>query len=86
MDLRLDALSDEQVLDELAGITGLGWTASVLGALGSLAGYGNSLFSTLAVGPLSLLSLGVACFLATLGLDRLRRAVGEAEEPDSPSG
>lgn len=85
MDLRLDALSDEQVLDELAGITGLGWTASVLGALGSLAGYGNSIFSTLAVGPLSLLSLGIACFLATLGLDRLRRNAVETDDVDSTS-
>lgn len=86
MDLRLDALSDEEVLDELAGITGFGWTASVLGALGSLAGYGNSLFSTLAMGPLSLLSLGIACFLATLGLDRLRNSVVETDETDSSPG
>lgn len=86
MDLRFDALSDEEVLDELAGITGFGWTASALGALGSLAGYGNSILSTLAVGPISLLSLGVACFLATLGLDRLRNAAVDTDETDSTSG
>lgn len=82
MGLKPDALSDEEFLNQVAGITGFGWTASTLGFLGSIAGYGNSLLSALVVGPRSLLYLGIGCFLATLGLDRLRNALIEDDEAE----
>lgn len=62
---------DGDALDQLAGVAGVGWTASLLGYLGTLAGYGNGLVGRLVTEPQSLLFVGVACFLATLGLDRL---------------
>jgi len=74
MALKPDWIRDEEFLDELAGITGVGWTASTIGFLGTLAGYGNSIASYLIVGPRSLLYLGIGFFLATLGLDRLKNA------------
>lgn len=83
MDSSREALSDEAVFGELAGITGFGSPASFLGVLGSLAGYGNSLLSTVAMGPLSLLSPGIACFIAMLGLDRLRHTIVETDETGS---
>jgi hypothetical protein len=64
------------VLDQLAGLTGLGWTASVLGFAATLVGYGNSVVLRLVSDPTSLLYTGVVLFLATLGLDRLA-GVGE---------
>lgn len=63
--------TDGDLLDQLAGVTGLGWTASLLGYLSLAVGYGNGLMSRLVADPQSLLYVGVACFLATLGLDRL---------------
>jgi hypothetical protein len=64
-------LRDRKVLDTLAGITGIGWTTSLLGFLGTVVGVGNGIIARLAVDPQSLLYLGVVCFLTTLGLDRL---------------
>ena len=58
-------------LDQLAGFTGVGWTASVLGYLGAVLGYGNALVSRLVTEPQALLYIGGVCLLATLGLDRL---------------
>lgn len=66
------SVSDNNVLDQLAGLTGFGWTAALLGYLGSVFGYGSSLISRLAVDPQSLLYLGGALFVATFGLDRLQ--------------
>lgn len=70
--------SDSDGLDQLAGITGLGWTASMLGYLGTAIGIGNS-FVARVVDPQSLLYLGALLFAATFGLDRLRdkRSNGE---------
>ncbi len=62
---------DRSSLDQLAGVTGIGWTASTLGFLGTALGYGNGLVSRLAADPQSFLYVGIVCFLATLGLDRL---------------
>lgn len=62
---------DGDVLDQLAGVAGVGWTASLLGYLGTLVGYGNGLVGRLVTDPQALLYVGVACFLATAGLDRL---------------
>ena len=66
------SVGDYGVLDQLAGITGLGWTVSILGYLGSVIGFSNSLLTRLVVEPQSLLYLGGALFVATFGLDRLR--------------
>lgn len=67
------------LLNQLAGVTGIGWTVSMLGYLASLMGYWTSLLSRLAVGPRSLLYLGFALFVATLGLDRLQRKQTDAD-------
>lgn len=62
---------DGEALEQLAGVAGVGWTASILGYLSLLVGYGNGLVSRLVAEPRALLYVGLACFLATLGLDRL---------------
>jgi uncharacterized membrane protein SpoIIM required for sporulation len=78
---------DNEVLDQLAGLTGLGWTGAILGYLGTVFGYGTSLVSRLAVEPHSLLYLGCALFAATLGLDRLQAVRSDrTEEPDAETG
>ncbi len=64
--------SDPDRLNRLAGITGLGWTASVLGYLSVVIGFGHSVIHRLVVEPQALLYLGATLFLATVGLDRLR--------------
>jgi len=56
-------------LDQVAGITGVGWTASLLGYLSSILGFNTALGSN----PQSLLYLGAVLFVTTLGLDRLRK-------------
>lgn len=63
--------SERDLLTQLSGLTGLGWTASILGYLTTLIGYGNAIVVRVAE-PQSLLYLGIGLFLATLGLDRLR--------------
>lgn len=72
MSLRERIVPNEERLDQLAGLTGVGWTTSLLGYLGAAVGYGSSLVPR----PSSLLYLGGALFLATLGLDRLRNRRG----------
>ncbi|WP_123620400.1 hypothetical protein [Halorubrum sp. CSM-61] len=64
--------ADEDLLNQLTGLTGMGWTASVLGYLSTVIGYGNSLISRLVAEPQSLLYVGGSFFLLTLGLDRLQ--------------
>ena len=66
---------DGETLDQLAGITGLGWTTAFLGFLSPILGYGNGLVGRLVVDPTSLLYVGVVCLLATLGLDRLAESM-----------
>lgn len=68
---------DREDFDQLAGFTGFGWTASTLGFISTVLGYGNGLVGRLVSDPQSFLYVGVVCFLATLGLDRL------AKRPDS---
>jgi hypothetical protein len=68
-------VSDEKILDQLAGLTGLGWTTASLGFVSTLIGYGSNLIAN----PHSLLYLGSALFVATLGLDRLRQAQTDDE-------
>ena len=62
---------NEESLDQVAGVTGVGWTASLLGYLGTMVGYGNTLITN----PQSLLYLGGVLLVTTLGLDRLRTAL-----------
>ncbi len=64
--------SDSNVLDQLAGITGVGWTVSILGYVTAAVGHGTVVISRLVADPQSLLYLGGALFLATFGLDRLK--------------
>lgn len=66
---------DSETLDQLAGITGLGWTTSTLGFLSAVLGYGNGIASRLVAEPQAFLYVGLAFFLATLGLDRLARKI-----------
>lgn len=74
---------DRDALNQLAGITGLGWTTSILGYLVAVLGYGSTILSRLVVDPRSLLYLGGALFVATLGLDRLRNAAADDESTGS---
>lgn len=58
----------------------------MLGYLGTLVGYGNSLVARLVTDPQSLLYLGGALFVTTLGLDRLQRRVTDEDEGGSIDG
>ncbi len=71
--------SETEFVDQIAGITGLGWTASLLGYLITVIGYGNSVVSRLVVDPRSLLYVGTILFVVTLGLDRFQRLLTEQE-------
>ena len=51
--------------------SGIGWTASALGFLSTVVGYGNSIVTRLVAEPQSFLYIGGVFLLATLGLDRL---------------
>ena len=78
MDLTAIPRPNRNVLDQLAGFTGLGWTTSTLGFLGTVMGYGNSLITRFVADSRSLLYVGVLFFLATLGLDRLANAARDS--------
>ncbi|WP_205254531.1 MULTISPECIES: hypothetical protein [Halorussus] len=65
---------DSEMLHQLGGITGIGWTASVLGYATTVVGYGSGYLSRLATEPHSFLYAGGVLFLATLGLDRLAKS------------
>ncbi|AGN02287.1 hypothetical protein L593_11720 [Salinarchaeum sp. Harcht-Bsk1] len=80
MPLKPEILSDEQFLHELAGITGLGWTASTLGFIGSLIWYGDAPGGSHPLESRVLLYLGICCFVATIGLDALRTVLDDAGE------
>lgn len=75
MSLRVIRDTDKDLLNQLTGLTGLGWTASVLGYLSTVIGYGNGLISRLVAEPQSLLYVGGSFFLLTLGLDRLQSKI-----------
>lgn len=72
-------LPDDDRLYQLGGITGLGWTVSLLGYLGAIVGDGNSLITRLVAEPQSLLYVGGVLFLTTFGLDRLRSSVSKSQ-------
>ncbi|WP_158058283.1 hypothetical protein [Halorussus halophilus] len=67
-------------LHRLGGITGLGWTTSMLGYLTTVVGVGGSYATRLFTDPHSFLYAGGIFFLATLGLDRLAQS-GTEEKP-----
>lgn len=64
------SLSEDE-LDSLAGITGLGWTGSLLAYLSTIVGVGNAYVTRLVADPQSLLYVCAVCFAVTFGLDRL---------------
>jgi hypothetical protein len=64
--------SNNDHLYQLAGITGLGWTVSILGYLSTVFANEDTPGTSLVTNPQSLLYLGAFLFVVTLGLDRLR--------------
>lgn len=62
---------DGETLHQLGGVTGIGWTASVLGYASSVIGLGSGYLTRLVSDPQSFLYAGGVLFLATLGLDQL---------------
>ncbi|MDZ5809886.1 hypothetical protein U4E84_00775 [Halorubrum sp. AD140] len=74
--------ADTDLLNQLSGLTGLGWTASVLGYLSTVIGYGNGLISRLVAEPQSLLYVGGSFFLLTLGLDRLHGKIATERDAE----
>lgn len=66
---------NEELLNQLAGLTGLGWTASMLGFLSAASGYGGSFVPR----PQWFLALAVILFVVTLGLDRLTRGLSDGD-------
>ncbi|WP_436935119.1 hypothetical protein [Halovenus marina] len=73
-------VTDIDLLDQFAGITGLGWTVSMLGYLSAILGYGTTLVTRLAVDPQLLLYFAGVCFVTTLGLDRLKTVLSNHDE------
>ncbi|PSP92882.1 hypothetical protein BRC91_11840 [Halobacteriales archaeon QS_4_62_28] len=71
---------NEDSLNGIAGITGVGWTTSMLGFLSAMLGYGNGLVTRLVADPRSLLYIGSVLFVTTLGIDRLNDALSESVE------
>jgi hypothetical protein len=69
---------------QMAGVTGLGWTVSILAYLSTLLGYGNVVVARLVGSPRALLYLGGGLLVATLGLDRLHgMATGDDDGDDA---
>ncbi|WP_435176439.1 hypothetical protein [Halorussus sp. AFM4] len=68
---------DGDILHQLGGVTGIGWTASVLGYATTVVGYGSGYVTRLVSDPQSFLYAGGVLFLATLGLDRLAKSGSE---------
>ena len=80
MALKAKTMSDKETLTQLAGITGLGWTASMFGFISTMIGYDSSFVPRLIAGPQSFLYLGAVFFVATLGLDRLSNSRQHEED------
>ena len=70
-------------LHRLGGVTGLGWTTSILGYLTTYFGVGSTYATRLFTDPHSFLYAGGLFFLATLGIDRLARSNTD-EESENP--
>jgi hypothetical protein len=65
------------LLYQLGGITGLGWTASLLAYIWATIGPADGLGGPIAIDPRILLVLGVVFFVVTVGLDRLQTSVAD---------
>ncbi len=74
--------TDKDLLNQLSGLTGMGWTTSILGYLGTVIGYGNGLVSRLVTDPQSLLYVGGSFFILTLGLERFRSRALDKQRRD----
>ena len=72
---------DKELLNQLAALTGLVWTLSLLAYMSMLAGYGTELLSSIVTAPRTLLALSLVAFLVTVGLDRLRESGPEDASP-----
>lgn len=70
-------ISRGELLDQLAGLTGIGWTVSMLGFLSAVLDVGRWNVAHLGADPAPLLAVGVVLFATTVGLDRLGRTVEE---------
>ena len=68
--MNLDELSADE-MDRLAGLTGLGWTGSLLLYLAAVIGTGNGVVTGLIPAPRALLYVGAVLFTLTAGLDHL---------------
>ena len=62
---------NRQSLRTLGAVTGLGWTGSLLGYIGAVAGFGRDLIVGLVTEPHVLLYTSLALLAVTLGLDKL---------------
>lgn len=71
MSLKQNIGANEDLLDTAAGLTGIGWTTSLLGYLSGVVGYSTAPL----VSPQSLLYLGGILFLTTVGLDQLNETL-----------
>lgn len=76
MSLKESIGADENALETVAGVTGIGWTTSLLGYLVTVAGYS----AVPSVGPRPLLYLGGFLLVTTLGLDRLKDELSNGGE------
>ncbi len=76
MSIKQKLWRNRDALDQVAGITGIGWTTSFLGYLSTVIGSGNALITN----PHSLLYLSGVLFVTTLGLDRLKDALSNNTE------
>lgn len=79
MSMRKQLYSKKDVLTQFAAITGIGWTASLLGYLGAVLGYGTAIVPRVAPHPQSLLYVGGILLVTTFGLDRLEQSLSNAE-------
>ncbi|MFC4551530.1 MULTISPECIES: hypothetical protein [Halorussus] len=68
---------DRGMLHQLGGVTGLGWTTSMLGYASAVLGVGGGYLARFSTDPQSFLYAGGVLFLATLGLDRLARSASD---------
>lgn len=76
MSLKRTLESNEDTLRQVAGLTGFGWTTSLLGYLIVVVGYSNALVTN----PQSLLYLGGVLFVMTVGLDQLRERLPDRKD------
>jgi hypothetical protein len=75
MSLSEPGIPDDGHLYQLAGLTGVGWTASLLGYRGTMIATDD--LTRFVTNPRSLLYLGVVLFVVTVGLECLRSELSE---------